>query len=135
MRPGSNKEWGDNFNNTCIIGVGSNINAEENIRKMLALLGSSVKILKISSFIKTKPLGLEGQPDFTNGALKIETPLSKEGLKSLLVSIENQLGRNRQTPKSGPRTMDLDIIIWNGEVADEDYYSRDFLQKSVNEIS
>jgi 2-amino-4-hydroxy-6-hydroxymethyldihydropteridine diphosphokinase len=121
--------------NTCFIGIGSNINAEANIKKMLEILGSKVKIVKISPLIQTKPIGITGQPDFTNGALKIETPLSQDKLKSLLISIEDQLGRNRQAPKFGPRTMDLDIVIWNGRIVDDDFYSRSFLKESVQEIS
>jgi 2-amino-4-hydroxy-6-hydroxymethyldihydropteridine diphosphokinase len=121
--------------NTCIVGIGSNINPENNIQKMLAILGGKVKIIKLSSFIQTKPIGIDNQPDFTNGAVKIETPLSQEKLKHLLVSIEDELGRDRLAPKFGSRTMDLDIIIWNGNVVDQDYYTREFLKKSVQEIN
>lgn len=121
--------------NTCIIGIGTNINAEANIKKMLEILGGKIKIVKVSSFLQTKPIGITDQPDFTNGAVKIETPLSQEELKSMLVSIEDQLGRNRQSPKFGPRTMDLDIEIWNGKIVDDDFFSRNFLEKSVREIS
>jgi 2-amino-4-hydroxy-6-hydroxymethyldihydropteridine diphosphokinase len=44
------------------------------------------------------------------------------------------MGRDRSLPKSGPRVIDLDILIWNREVVDEDYYERDFLRKGVAEI-
>ena len=120
--------------NIAFIGVGSNIDAEKNISQMLELLNKEVKILKISSFITTKPIGIENQPDFTNGTLKIETPLKQQELKSTLIKIEDKLGRNRNAQKFGPRTMDLDIIIWNGEIVDDDYYSRDFIYKSIDEI-
>ncbi|MFA6483703.1 MAG: 2-amino-4-hydroxy-6-hydroxymethyldihydropteridine diphosphokinase [Bacteroidales bacterium] len=121
--------------NTCIIGIGSNIDAVANIKEMLEILGSRVKIIKTSSFIQTKPIGITQQPDFTNGAVKIETPLSQEELKNMLISIEDQLGRNRQLPKFGPRTMDLDIVTWNGEIVDDDYYTRSFLRATVDEIN
>jgi 2-amino-4-hydroxy-6-hydroxymethyldihydropteridine diphosphokinase len=121
--------------NTVIVGIDSNINAEENISKMLKVLEKEVKILKISSLLKTKPIGIENQPEFTNGAVKIQTGLNWEQLNRLLKNIEDQLGRDRSAPKFGPRTIDLDIIVWNGEIVDEDYYTRDFLQKSVQEIS
>ena len=120
--------------NTCIIGIGSNIDADANIPKMLRLLGNAVEIVKVSSFVKTKPIGGFEQPDYTNGAVKIRTPLSKSELKKLLVGIEVQLGRNRQAPGFSARTMDLDIVVWNGKVVDEDYYARDFLKKSVDEV-
>jgi len=120
--------------NIGIIGIGSNINARENIEKMLEILRVKTTILKVSSFIETRPIGITDQPDFTNGAVKIETGLSRDELKTVLVSIEDQLGRNRQAPKFGPRTIDLDIVIWNDEVVDEDYHTRDFLKRSVQEI-
>ena len=49
--------------------------------------------------------------------------------------IEDKMGRDRTAPKFGPRNIDLDIVVWNGEIVDDDYYTRDFLQKSVREIS
>jgi 2-amino-4-hydroxy-6-hydroxymethyldihydropteridine diphosphokinase len=120
--------------NIVIIGVGSNINASENIPKMLEILGTQVDIIKVSSFVKTKPIGNEDQPDFTNGAVKIETNLNWNKLNSLLKDIEDKLGRDRTSPKFGPRTIDLDIVVWNGKIVDEEYYTRDFLQKNVQEI-
>ena len=120
--------------NTAVIGIGSNIDPEANIAKMLKILGEEVKIQKVSSLVKTKPIGIENQPDFINGAAKIETPMIKEELNQLLKMIERELGRTREGPKFGPRTIDLDIVIWNGEIVDEDYFSRDFLRKSIAEI-
>jgi 2-amino-4-hydroxy-6-hydroxymethyldihydropteridine diphosphokinase len=120
--------------NIVIIGIGSNINAETNISKMLEVLVNEVEILKVSSLLKTKPIGIENQPDFTNGAIKIQTGLNREELNQLLKSVEDGLGRDRSAPKFGPRTIDLDIVVWNGEIVDEDYYTRDFLRKSVQEV-
>jgi len=121
--------------NTVIIGVGSNINAESNIPRMLKILKTKVKVLMVSSFLKTKAIGILIQPDYTNGAVKVETDLNKKTLVAVLKAIEDQLGRDRSSPKFGPRCMDLDIVVWNGEIVDEDYYTRDFLQLSVNELS
>jgi 2-amino-4-hydroxy-6-hydroxymethyldihydropteridine diphosphokinase len=69
-----------------------------------------------------------------NGALKIQTTLEREDLNVLLKGIEDQMGRDRTAPKFGPRNIDLDIVVWNGEIVDDDYYTRDFLQKSVAEL-
>jgi 2-amino-4-hydroxy-6-hydroxymethyldihydropteridine diphosphokinase len=121
--------------NTVIIGVGSNLNADSNIPKMLEILKSQVEIVMVSSMIKTSPIGIENQPDFTNGAVKITTELNQEKLSVLLKGIEDQLGRDRTAPKFGPRCIDLDIVVWNGEIVDDDYYTRDFLKKSVDEIT
>lgn len=120
--------------NIVVVGIGSNLDADKNIRRMLGILSKEVKILKVSSLIKTKPIGIKKQPDYTNGAVKIQTPLKKVELNVLLKKIEDILGRDRSAPKFGPRTMDLDIVIWNGEIVDEDFYSRDFLKNSVREL-
>lgn len=120
--------------NIVIIGIGSNIDAEANILKMLEILRTKVEVIKVSQFLKTKPIGIIDQPDFTNGAVKIETELNKRKLTALLKGIEDQMGRDRSNPKFGPRCIDLDIAVWNGEIVDQDYYTRDFLQKSVSEL-
>ena len=121
--------------NVAIVGIGSNIDAEKNISMMLEMLGSEVEIVKISKFLKTKPIGVENQPYYTNGAVKVETVLSINELKILLRRIEDRLGRDRNGPRFGPRTIDLDIIVWNKKIVHQDYFYRDFLRNSVEEIS
>jgi len=121
--------------NAVIIGIGSNIDAEKNISGMLKILKTQVQVIKVSSMLKTKPIGIENQPEFTNGAVKIKTSLNRENLTVLLKSIEDQMGRDRTAPRFGARTIDLDIVVWNGEIVDDDYYTRDFLQNSVRELS
>lgn len=120
--------------NEVIIGIGSNLDPDNNISRVLAILSKKYELLKVSSFIKTKPIGITNQPDFTNGAVKIRTGESQNNLLKSLKQIEDQMGRDRTVPKFGPRCIDLDIIVWNGEIVDDDYYTRDFLQKSVQEI-
>jgi len=120
--------------NLAIIGIGSNVDAEKNIEQMLEVLGKHVKIVQISAFLKTKPIGITNQPDFTNGAVKVSTKLDRTNLEILLKAIEDQMGRDRSAPKFGPRNIDLDLVVWNGEIVDDDYYTRDFLKKSVEEV-
>ncbi len=120
--------------NEAIIGIGSNIEAEKNITKMLVLLKNQVEVLKISSMIKTKPIGIINQADYTNGAVKINTELDQKQLNSILKKIEDVMGRDRTAPKFGPRCIDLDIVVWNDKIIDDDYYTRDFLRKSVEEL-
>jgi 2-amino-4-hydroxy-6-hydroxymethyldihydropteridine diphosphokinase len=121
-------------NNSVIIGIGSNINADDNIPMMLEILKTKVEVLKVSPMIKTKPIGIEDQPDYTNGAVKIATPMGMEELILVLKEIENKLGRDRTLPKFSPRTIDLDLAVWNGRIVDKDYFTRDFLRKSVQEV-
>ena len=120
--------------NDCIIGIGSNINPENNIQKSLALLEQDVEIIATSSWVKTAPIGITNQNDFINGAVRIRTILSKDDLINYLKKIENKLGRDRSLPKFGPRTIDLDIVVWNKIIIDKDYYTRDFIKNAVNEL-
>lgn len=120
--------------NDCIIGIGSNIDAEKNILEMLSLLGRKVEIIQVSQMVQTKPIGIAGQADYTNGAVRIKTEMSLEALSLYLKALEDEMGRDRSQPKFGPRNIDLDILIWNNTIIDQDYYTRDFLRNSASEL-
>lgn len=120
--------------NDCIVGIGSNINPIENIRKMLCLLSKDHLVKKHSKWIKTKPIGITNQDDFINGAVRVKTHHCREEFNLYLKQLEDKMGRDRSQAKFGPRNIDLDIIVWNDEIVDEDYHSRDFLKKAVDEL-
>jgi len=120
--------------NDCIIGIGSNIEADKNIPEMLRLLGADVQIVQISKMIQTKPIGITDQAEFTNGAVRIYTEMKFESLSIYLKDLEDRMGRERSQKKYGPRNIDLDILIWNNSVIDNDYYTRDFLRSSAEEL-
>lgn len=116
------------------ISIGSNINAEENIKKCLGILESEFELVSKSSCYETKPYGYENQPDFINLAIKIKVAIKPMELLKKLQSIENGLGKKRKV-KNGPRTIDLDILLYGSEVInDEDLtiphkglFERDFM--------
>lgn len=120
--------------NTVIVGVGSNINPHENVQRAKELISEKHAIIKTSRFIKTKPIGYKNQGDFLNGGWLIETNLNQILFKQFLNDIEDKLDRIRTNNKNGPRTIDLDIVIWNGSVVDNEYYEREFLQTIANEL-
>jgi len=120
--------------NIAVISVGSNIEPEKNVSKAASLLEKEQKLLQRSAFITTKPIGSAEQPDFLNGAFLVATELDIQGLKSSLKRIERKMGRVRQAEKYSPRVIDLDIVVWNGEVVDKDFYERDFLRNAVREV-
>jgi 2-amino-4-hydroxy-6-hydroxymethyldihydropteridine diphosphokinase len=120
--------------NTVIIGLGSNILPEENIGKAIGELAKSMRLIRQANLIRTKPVGITEQPDFFNGAVLVETGLDLIELKTLLKNLEDALGRDRTKPKYGPRTIDLDIVVWNGKIIDNDYYTRDYLPVLVGEL-
>jgi 2-amino-4-hydroxy-6-hydroxymethyldihydropteridine diphosphokinase len=118
----------------CITGIGSNIEPEMNIAAALFFLRQEQELIAVSSMFKTSPIGISDQPDFLNGAAKVVTSLEITEFQSYLKNLEDRLKRDRTVPKFGPRTIDLDIIIWDGKIMDQDYFSRDFLKNAVDEI-
>ena len=120
--------------NQAVIAVGSNIDPVRNIKKASALLSKSQKFVKKSAFARTEPILYENQPDFMNGAFLIETELPLDDLVKWLKSVEKQLGRKPSENKYGPRPIDLDVVVWNGDLIGKDFYERDFVKKAVLEL-
>ena len=60
--------------------------------------------------------------------------MEKDDFRTYLKGVEDRLSRDRNSPKFGPRTMDLDIVVWDGNIIDPEYYDRDFLKAVVDEI-
>lgn len=120
--------------NTAIVGIGSNIDAERNVIAARRMLGEKLSVLGESKFVRTKPIGSREQQDFLNGSLLVKTRLGRKRLKTLLKGVETVLGRGVGEDRYGPRKMDLDILVWNGEIVDPDVYEREFLRRSVVEL-
>lgn len=103
------------------IGLGSNVgNRNDNLKKAVEMLESHsrIKVIKRSSIYETAPVGYVNQPDFLNAVVKIETALSPRELIKVTKGVEEELKRKRKT-KWGPRTIDLDILIYDDVVMDE----------------
>lgn len=120
--------------NRVAISAGSNINPILNMYIAIEKIKKHFQIISVSSFETTKPIGITNQPDFLNGVILVSTTLSILEVKTILKQIEDDMGRNRNLPKFGPRNIDLDLLIWNELVVDEDYYSRNFLQKAIAQL-
>jgi 2-amino-4-hydroxy-6-hydroxymethyldihydropteridine diphosphokinase len=75
-------------------------------------------IMKQSSLYQTAPWGKTDQPDFLNQALIVETKLDAHSMMASLIGIELKAGRKR-TEKYGPRTLDIDILLFNDEIWEE----------------
>jgi len=121
--------------NTAIILIGSNISPEGNIILGIEKLSTWFPILAVSSTWETASIGAES-PNFLNLAISIQTELNPEDLKfNVLRKIEQELGRVRTGDKYAPRSMDLDIIIYNGKVIDVDVWERAFIALPVAELT
>jgi 2-amino-4-hydroxy-6-hydroxymethyldihydropteridine diphosphokinase len=104
------------------IGVGANLgDRRATIERAIELLGAAagVEVVGVSSLRETDPVGFEDQPRFLNGALAVETTLSPRELLQLLLGVERGLGRTRDGPRFGPRTIDLDLLLYGDEQLDE----------------
>jgi 2-amino-4-hydroxy-6-hydroxymethyldihydropteridine diphosphokinase len=103
--------------NTAYLSLGSNIEAEANLRAALELLAAQTRLVAVSSVWETRPVGLAEQPNFLNAAAIVETDLTVEQLKrEVLTVIEQRLGRVSQANKNAPRPIDLDITLFNREI-------------------
>lgn len=104
------------------VALGSNMGErEENIRKALELISQlpDTDLVRASSLYDTEPVGELEQPNFLNAVAELDTELSPRQLLWNLLLIEKRLGRVR-TQKWGPRTLDLDLLLYGDEVVDED---------------
>lgn len=105
---------------TAYIGLGSNLDDPiSQIRIGLTSLSvlAQTRLLAQSSLYQSAPLGPKDQPDFINAVAKIETGLQPLSLLSALLDIEEGRGRLR-TRRWGPRTLDLDIILYDQLILD-----------------
>ena len=101
--------------NTAFIALGSNLHnpiyhLEKGIRQINHL--PETNIVKRSSLYKSKPLGPKNQPNYINAVIKIKTKYEPIELLDELQKIENNHHRKR-IKKWGPRTLDLDILLFN----------------------
>jgi len=104
------------------IGLGSNLGERgKAIARAVGLLYAEdgVEVLAVSTIRETDPVGIVDQPQFFNGAVAVETELPPRELLERLLAIERELGRTREEPPGGPRTIDLDLLLYGDEVVDE----------------
>jgi 2-amino-4-hydroxy-6-hydroxymethyldihydropteridine diphosphokinase len=102
------------------VGLGSNLgDREHTIEEALRLLGERVTVVAVSSLRETEPWGHADQPRFLNAAAAVETELRPGALLQTLLDVELQLGRTREGPRFGPRTIDLDLLLYGDEQLDE----------------
>ena len=104
------------------VGLGANLGDREGtLRAALELLAATpdVEVVAVSSFRETDPVGYLDQPRFVNAAAAVETELPPRELLDGLLAIERELGRTREGPRFGPRTVDLDLLLYADETVDE----------------
>ena len=97
--------------------LGSNIDKERNLVRGIQLLAQNQHVLAVSSVYETEPVVKPDQEQFLNAAMIIETSLSPVALKeTVLRPIERKLVRKRTNDRYAPRTIDIDVVLFNSEV-------------------
>lgn len=100
------------------IALGSNLASPlTQVNAAIAALGTlpDSRIVAVSGFYRTPPLGPQDQPDYLNAAVALETSLAPESLLDHTQRIELDQGRVRKAERWGPRTLDLDIMLFGDE--------------------
>tara|TARA_B100001964_G_scaffold237742_1_gene301834 strand:+ start:1467 stop:1949 length:483 start_codon:yes stop_codon:yes gene_type:complete len=100
------------------IGLGSNMQSpKQQIKSAIKSISEipEIQVLKVSSLYKSKPVGPQGQNDYINAVIKIETDFMPLELLDCMQDIENQHGRIRKE-HWGPRILDLDILIFGKKI-------------------
>jgi 2-amino-4-hydroxy-6-hydroxymethyldihydropteridine diphosphokinase len=101
---------------TVYLSLGSNMgDRQKNLRDAIARLESVGRVFKISSFYETEPVEFTRQAWFLNCAAAVETEQAPQEMMADLLEIEQDLGR-RRTRRKGPRTIDIDIVLFGGIV-------------------
>lgn len=97
------------------IALGSNLkHPKQQVESAIAQIAALTKtiVLTVSPFYRSLPFGVQDQPDFLNAVIKVETTLAPIALLDTLQYIELNHGRERNKERFGPRTLDLDILLY-----------------------
>ena len=101
------------------IAIGSNLaDPLDQVNRAIAALDAvpQSRLVRHSSFYRTAPMGPAGQPDYLNAAVLLETDLTPHQLLDATQAIELAHGRVRKDERWGPRTLDLDIMLFGDRV-------------------
>jgi 2-amino-4-hydroxy-6-hydroxymethyldihydropteridine diphosphokinase len=104
------------------VGLGANLgDRERTLHAAVDALAAAdgVEVAAVSTLRETEPVGVGEQPRFLNGAVALDTSLPARRLLDLLLAIEQRFGRVRVPGEHGPRTLDLDLLLYGDEQIDE----------------
>ena len=98
------------------VGLGSNLGDRES---MITRAADLIDAVRLSTIRETEPWGYEDQPAFLNAVAEVETELAPRPLLERLLEVEKRLGRERDGLRWGPRTIDLDLLLYGELAVDE----------------
>jgi 2-amino-4-hydroxy-6-hydroxymethyldihydropteridine diphosphokinase len=102
---------------TAYLSLGSNVDKEHNLPAAVRLLAGHGRVLAVSAVYETAPVGNPNDPSFFNAAVALQTDLPPAELKQqVLAHVEQQLGRQRSADPNAPRTIDVDISLYDDAI-------------------
>jgi len=104
------------------VGLGANLgDRERTLREAVDALGAGegIEVVAVSTLRETEPVGVGQQPRFLNGAAALDTTLESRELLDRLLDVEQRFGRVRVPGEHGPRTLDLDLLLYGDDQIDE----------------
>lgn len=116
------------------LGLGSNIQPDLYLPKAIWYLQHLLEVVQVSSIWQTPAVGMEG-PDFLNVVIGVRTELNPEEIKKQVTQkIENELGRVRTKDKFAPRTIDIDLLIYDKQILDPEIWDHAHLAVPLSEL-
>ena len=120
--------------NEAVIMLGSNTDISL-LLSAKSMLEDWFDVIAVSEIRKTTAIGEHYQSPFYNQAIRIKTEYDREETIRIFKKTEKKLGRTAESKKEGIVPIDIDLIVWNGEICHDDYYRFDFVKKCVDEIT
>ena len=104
------------------VGLGANLgDREHTLRDAVSALAAEdgIEVVAVSALRETEPVGVGEQPLYLNGAAELETTLTARELLDRLLAVEQRFGRVRVPGEHGPRTLDLDLLLYGDDAIEE----------------
>ena len=104
------------------VGLGANLgDRERTLREAVSALAAEdgIEVVAVSALRETEPVGVGEQPLYLNGAAELETTLAARELLGRLLALEQRFGRVRVLGEHGPRTLDLDLLLYGDDMIEE----------------
>lgn len=100
------------------LSLGSNVgDRTANLNTAIERLGAVGRVTAVSSFYETEPVEFAAQPWFLNCVVQLDTEKMPRQLLTAVLAIEQEMGR-RRVQKKGPRTLDIDVLLFGNSVID-----------------
>lgn len=117
-----------------ILSLGSNIHAESNLPAAMRLLRQAGQVLAVSSVWESESVGFAG-PNFLNACALVTTSLQPAQFKEQIIRpIEDSLGRVRSAEKNAPRTIDIDLLLFDDQPLNTDFWAYAFVVVPLAEL-